>query len=117
MQAIELRIAALRAKATELRDLFGDEARARALEWAACEIESAMRDDAEQLLSLADAATISGYTVDHLARLVRTGKLVDRRGPRDTSTRVRRGDIPIKARRAHISGADVRDLASRLFGG
>jgi len=70
----------------------------------------------DELLCLADAAAISGYSVDHLARLVRTGRLVDRRGPRDTRIRVRRGDVPIKARRAHISGADVRDLGSRLFG-
>jgi hypothetical protein len=117
MHAIERRIAALREKAKEFRDVFGDDARARALEWAAFEIESAMQDGSEELLCLTDAATISGYTADHLARLVRTGKLVDRRGTRDKSPRVRRGDIPIKARRTHISGADVRDLASRLFGG
>jgi hypothetical protein len=117
VDAVRRRLAALRAKASELRDTMGDDGRARAIEWAAAEIELALNDDAEELLSLADAATISGYTADHLSRLVRTGKLVDRSAPHETRIRVRRGDVPIKARRAHISDADVRDLASRLFGG
>lgn len=117
MDAVRRRLAVLRAKATELRDTMGDDGRARAIEWAASEIEAALSDDAEEILSLADAATISGYTVDHLARLIRMGKLVDRRAPHETRIRVRRGDVPIKMRRAHISGADVRDLASRLFRG
>jgi len=117
LDAVRRRLAALRGKAAELRDTMGDDGRARAIEWAADEIELALNDDAEELLSLADAATISGYTADHLSRLVRTGKLIDRRAPHETRIRVRRGDVPIKVRRAHISDADVRDLASRLFGG
>jgi hypothetical protein len=95
----------------------GDDGRARAIEWAANEVEAALTDDAEELLCIADAGRVSGYSADHLARLVRTGKLIDRRPAGGSHILLRRGDLPVKTRRAHIAAADVRDLASRLFGG
>ena len=40
---------------------------ARALEWAAARIEQALRDDSDQLLTLPEAAELSGYSPDSLA--------------------------------------------------
>jgi|SRR5215207_5393815 len=115
-------VAEIRSKAAELRDSFGDEARARALEWAALRVERAIREQAEEPLTLAQAAARSGYSADHLARLIRDGKLtnVGRRG----APRVHAGDLPTRPSRRVVaprpSGydpiADARTLLSRQGG-
>lgn len=72
--------------------------RARALEWAACQIEDAIRDSEDALLTLAEASLRSGYSPDHIARLIREGKIPNagRRG----APRVRAGDLPLPRPRA-----------------
>ena len=103
------------AKAKELREAFGDEPRARTLEWAAGKVEQALRDESDQLLRLPDAAELSGYHPDSLARMVREGQIPDLRPPKSKGMiRIRRGDLPIKPGRPHTPDADVRELASRL---
>ena len=116
--AIRSSLAEIRAKAGELRQDFGDEPRALALEWAATRVEEALERAERQLLSLAEAARRSGYSEEHLARLVRTGRLPDRR-PAGSRGRIyiAAADLPTRPRRAHTPGADVHELASRLFGG
>src|SRR2546430_15138848 len=114
--AIQRCVAEILAKAKELREAFGDEPRARSLEWAVARIEQALRDDSDQLLTLPDAAEISGYHPDSLARMVREGHIPDLRPPKSKGMiRIRRGDLPIKPGRPHTPDADVRELASRLF--
>ncbi|MDP3769084.1 MAG: helix-turn-helix domain-containing protein [Dehalococcoidia bacterium] len=91
---------------------------ALAYERAADELDTALEAERGALLTLAEAARVSGYSADHLARLIRAGKLAsvgDRHRPR-----VRRGDLPLKpvvARRGpalYDVNADARDvLASR----
>lgn len=104
----QLRIAlnSLRAKAAELRDDFGDDARARTLEWAACQIEDAIRDSEDALLTLAEAALRSGYSPDHIARLIREGKIPNagRRG----APRVRAGDLPSRRAPDIAKGDNIR---------
>src|SRR5947209_726074 len=113
--AVQRCIAEILAKAKEFREAFGDEPRARSLEWAAARIEHALRDDSDQLLTLPDAAEISGYHPDSLARMVRDGQIPDLRPPNSKGMiRIRRADLPIKPGRAHTNDADVRELASRL---
>ena len=113
--AVHQAVADLRAKAKELREAFGDEPRARSLEWAAARIEQALRDESDQLLTLPQASEISGYHPDSLARMVRGGQIHDLRPPNSKGMiRIRRGDLPIKPGRAHTPPADVRELASRL---
>lgn len=108
-------VAAILAKAKEFREAFGAEPQARSLEWAALQIEKAMRDESDQLLSLPQAAAISGYHPDSLARMVREGQIPDLRPPNSKGPiRIRRGDLPIKPGQAHTPDADVRELASRL---
>jgi hypothetical protein len=50
---------------------------------------------ADELLNLRQAARESGYSVDHLGRLVREGRISNAGRPR--SPRVRRRDLPRKA--------------------
>src|SRR2546430_8960055 len=77
--AIQKTLAEIRAKAQELREAFGDEARARTLEWAARKVEQALRDESDELLTLSEASEISGYNPDSLARMVRDGQIPDLR--------------------------------------
>ena len=119
MDALVQALAEIRTKAAELRDSFGDDARARSLEWAASLMESAVREHADERLTLAQAALRSGYSAEHLARLVREGRLANagRRG----SPRIRAGDLPVRpprgiaaARpRAYDPVADARAIAGR----
>ena len=109
-------LADIRAKAKELRDSFGAEGPARALEWAGARIEQALWDDSHELLTLPQASELSGYHPDSLARMVRDGQIPDLRPPNSKSMiRIRRADLPIKPGGAHTPPADVRELASRLL--
>ena len=113
--AVQQCVAELRAKATEFRDVFGDEGRARTLEWAAQKVEQALRDENNELLTLQEASEVSGYHPDSLARMVRDGQIHDLRPPKSKGMiRIRRGDLPIKPGKEHTPSADVRELASRL---
>ena len=114
--AVSRSIDEIRAKAKEFREAFGDEPRARSLEWAAAKIEHALRNESDQLLTLPQAAEISGYHPDSLARMVRDGQIPDLR-PRNSKgmIRIRKADLPIKPDRPHTPDADVRELASRLL--
>lgn len=108
-------VAEILAKAKEFREAFGAEPQARSLEWAAMQVERALRDESDQLLTLAQAAELSGYHPDSLARMVRDGQIPDLRpGNSKGPIRIRRADLPIKPGRHHTPDADVRELASRL---
>jgi hypothetical protein len=114
--AVQRCVAEILAKAKEFREAFGDEPRARSLEWAANKVERALWDENDQLLTLPHAAEISGYHPDSLARMVRDGQIPDLRPPNSKGMiRIRRGDLPIKPGRPHTPDADVRELASRLL--
>ena len=66
--AVHQAVADIRAKATELRASFGAEGPARALEWAATKLETALISEADRIVYLSEAARISGYCEGHLAR-------------------------------------------------
>jgi hypothetical protein len=74
---------------------YGDTRAATICDRHAEEVERAMRDRENELLTLTQAAQISGYSDDHLGRLVRNGRL--RNWGQHGSPRVRRGDLPSKA--------------------
>jgi len=123
MNSLEFaRIAAtFRAKARELREQFGSEPAARALEWAASEVEQASRCLSEQTLSLREASEYSGYSQEHLARLVRLGRIPDTR-PEGSKGRIRIRVSDLPARPAVVAGrtriaydpsADARALTGR----
>jgi hypothetical protein len=85
---------------------------------------AAVRDEQrERLYSLAQAAEISGYSTEHLARLVRAGKIPN--AGKKGSPRIRGADLPTATNRefaAQSNGrydsiADARKLVSRRKGG
>jgi hypothetical protein len=80
----------------------------------------ATEDAAE--LDLRDASTVSGYSTDHLRRLVREGRLTAMRRGRQLFFRA--GDLPTKARRvdavqvsAYDPIADARQVAAQRIPG
>ena len=113
--AVQRCVAEILAKAKEFREAFGAEPQARSLEWAAMQVERALRDESDQLLTITQAAELSGYHPDSLARMVRDGQIPDLRPANSKGPiRIRRGDLPIKPGQHHTPVADVRELASRL---
>lgn len=118
VNAVQQSLAEIRAKAAEFRQAFGDEPRARSLEWAADRVEAALRGAECEMLSLAESAERSGYSQEQLARLVRAGRIPDTR-PRGSKgcIYIRASDLPARPNKTHTQAADVHELASRLYGG
>ena len=87
------------------------------------DLESLMKVDENALLTLKEAAQYSGYSQDHLGRLVREGKIPNNGRP--GAPLLQRGDVPRKPNRALAASsgtaydplADARKLGSRLKGG
>jgi hypothetical protein len=85
------------------------------------ELELVLQAGEDRPLTLQAAAVESGYSADHLARLVRQGKVAN--VGRKFAPRVRRGDLPKRARRDNdVAGggetgydptADARSLRER----
>ena len=107
-----------RNEAALLRE-YGQEQLARACERHADEVECALRCADDERLSLSAAARETGLSVDHLARLVRHGRISN--AGRKGAPRIRRGDLPRKPRRLLASDGsrsydpvtDARSLVSR----
>ena len=83
-----------RALAEEFRH-FGAEAHATAVDRCANRLEEALRHREDEQLTLQDAANESGFSADHLGRLVREGKIPN--AGRPGAPRICRRDLPIKA--------------------
>ncbi len=81
-------------------------------------LTAATLGEGDEALSLRSAARLSGYSVDHLARCVRTGKIPNAGGK--NRPRIRRADLPRKPKKSLESGthsaydpdADARSLVS-----
>src|SRR5690242_809779 len=83
-----------RARADELRRWAAAEAAACALERAAQELDDRLRERSSELLSLSEASEEGGYSVDHLGRLIREGRIPN--AGRPNAPRIRRADLPRK---------------------
>ncbi len=83
-----------RAEAANLRG-WGACAETVVLERVAAERERAIREDINEALTLDEAAQLTGYSTEHLGRLVRQGKLAN--VGRKHAPRVWRGDRRVKA--------------------
>jgi hypothetical protein len=77
------------------------------------DLEAALKEDDDQLLTLGEAAQVSGYSEDHLGRLVRDGKLVN--VGRKHAPRIRRGDLPRRVADRRSPGYDPRTDARDLL--
>jgi hypothetical protein len=101
---------------------------AAALRNAAQELEHELRAWSDELLAIADAAEESGYSPEHLRRLVREGNLsAERTNGSGSRIYVRRGNLPATPTRQITQGApsgvesydpdeDAQDIAQRVGG-
>lgn len=78
----------------ELFRRHGAEPQARTCEELASELESVLHGAGLELLTLARAASVSGYSADYLGRMIREGRLASY--GRKNAPRVRRCDLPLK---------------------
>jgi hypothetical protein len=113
-----------RALAVQQRNL-GADAQARTLEWCADQLEAAHVRAADELLSLRCAARESGYSVDHLSRLLREGRILN--SGRKSKPLIRRRDLPQKGRKdkeqpcfsnrgGYVPGRLFRDIIHSKYG-
>ena len=96
---------------------YGGDTPAVALESCAAELEATLRERDETTLSLTEAARESGYSADHLGRLVRDGKIPNTGRP--GAPRIARSHLPRKTqapatpllvekhRRGEVSNAQI----------
>ena len=94
---------------------YGGETPAVALDRCADDLEATLRERDETTLSLVEAARESGYSADHLGRLVRDGKIPN--AGRPGAPRIARTHLPRKApaepplaekpRRSDVSNAQI----------
>jgi hypothetical protein len=73
----------------------GADAQARILEFCADELTTAFHGAGEELLGLRRAAHESGYSADHLGRMIREGRIPN--SGRKAKPMIRRKDLPMKA--------------------
>ncbi len=117
---------AWRAKADEFAEHHCDEV-AAAYRQAADEVECELRAWNRELLTIEEAAEESGYSKEHLRRMVRRDKLLTERGTGARSRlHLRRGVLPAKSgqtpggtsevRSVYDPAEDARDIAKRLGG-
>lgn len=87
----------------------------RAFEVAAAELEAALRARADEKLTLAEAVRESGYSDRRLREFLADGVIPN--AGRPGAPRIRRSDLPRKAKRTASRGydpvADARALAAR----
>jgi hypothetical protein len=87
---------AFRERAAFLRENAAAEQAATAWERAAIEVEAALHAHGSEVLTLRDAALESGYSPDHIGRMIREGKIPN--AGRAGAPRIARGDIPARRR-------------------
>lgn len=92
--SVEALPASWRKRAKTLRR-YASESPAVALERCAAELEDTLRERDKTTFSLVEAARESGYTADHLGRLVRDGRIPN--AGRPGAPRIARRDLPRKA--------------------
>ena len=114
-----------RALAAQQRRL-GADSQARILEFCADELAAAFVRAGDEMLGLSRAAEESGYSADHLSRLVREGRIPN--SGRKSKPLIRRRDLPVKpgkreekpcisAESDYIAPRLFRDIIHSKFGG
>jgi hypothetical protein len=96
-----------RRRAALARELAAEGA-ARAFEVCAADLELGIAAGNDELLTLTEAAEVSGFSADHLGRLIRQGKIIN--FGRQNAPRVRSADLP---RKANLSSC-LTDLSAEV---
>ncbi len=76
-----------------------------AYETCAAALEEALASEGDVALTLRQAAEESGYSADHLGRLIRDGKIPN--AGRPGAPRIARGDLPIKSHSTVLGVAEA----------
>lgn len=107
-----------RERAASLRDWGADPGVAQLWERAAVELEQALVQAGQQVLTVKAAAEATGLSARHLRQMITTGKLPNV-GQR-YRPRVRRADLPV-GKRLHVAPPEdstksprIRDIANKL---
>jgi hypothetical protein len=106
--AVQELITRWREEAGVLKTRYADERAAKLFQVCADELEQALRVTGDELLTLTQAARISGYSPDYLGRLIREGTVPNAGRPK--APKIRRSELPMKAT---ARGAAAPALTSR----
>ena len=101
-----------RETASELRR-FGAVGQACTLEQCADDLDEAWRDWQQEPLTLEEAGEKSGYSADHLGRLVREGKIPN--AGRSGAPRIARRDLPVKSHQTARGVAEDPEQSDSSF--
>ena len=108
-----------REEGIHLRDRYNDETMARLCEVHAEELEAAVRQAEDEALTLAQAANISGYSSDHLGRMIRQGKIPNAGQKGSPRVRVRhlpkKPGLPREAPRPQLVGSSKLQVARSVL--
>ena len=117
----------LRARWRGVRDMYeelGPEGHSRLVEAFLRDIEQLAASEQDKILTLTEAAEYSGYSVEHVGRLIRDGKIPN--AGRRHAPRVRAADLPRRSPRQRLARegedtynpvTDAWSLVSRRTGG
>lgn len=72
------------------------------------DLEKIAAGEGDSLLSLAQASAISGYSTDHLSKLIRAGNIPN--SGRKGSPRIKRNDLPVRPNRVASGGSLAYDV-------
>lgn len=100
-----------RTEAATLRARYADERGAQLFELHAHELEGALADGQDEVLNLTEAAHESGYTADHLSRLINDGTIPN--AGRKHAPGIRRRDLPLKPGRVARARTDIPSIGGR----
>lgn len=95
-------------------ELYGDEGRAQLVRLLAAQVREAMREVADEELTLSEAAIESGYSADHLRHLVADGTIPN--AGRKGAPRIRRRDLPLKPGAGESGLPDAESAARDILG-
>ena len=98
----------------ETLERYRDERGAHLCRLHAQELEEAERTAGEELLTLAQASEVSGYSQDHLRHLITAGTIPN--AGEKGRPRIRRADLPMKPGPRSSGAFDATGIAGRILG-
>ena len=108
--SLEALAARWKSEADTVEQRYGDGTTAKLLRTLAAELTETLREEADELLTLAEAADASGYASDTLRHRVSDGSIPNSGEP--GRPRIRRGDVPTKSGTSNGTSDDEVEAAA-----